>query len=612
MAIYYKKANVRVYSNNFTLVSDEGLRPISVQQVGLTTEQLNYSWSTIARNKTPSEILDIMGQFMSPMLFPYFSPGRYSGQLVNLTDYPTFARYDVGDVIPKSITEGSTNFYFSYVNDNGDGMYSTLSIGAIRPFYRELSVNYEFDSHSNAPWGVSGNGWGSGSTDGNFMFCIISSDGDVHFYKLYADRNNSVHGVMTGNGASKFIAWLTTLPDYDPWDPYQDVPITIPEPPGEQEYSEDEDDTPTPTLPTVSMSDTGFTRIYNPTEAQLRDLARYLWTDQTLLTTLWNHVKQFLENPMDAFIALNMVPCAVPDGGTVNFRVMFFNTDKYLTKAATQFVTVDCGTVNVPRMYNSALDYSPYSRISLFLPFIGTQPLDIDDVMGKTISLKYNIDIASGGCVALVSVDGNVHYQYSGHCALTLPFTSSDFSNYVSAIIGTGKAIAGVVAGAAGDAAGAATLLGARAPRQATGDSMTSTDFANYDSSGNVSMTRHTETVRQGKHATKASFGSLAVQGFANTVGAVMGGKLMVEHSGSFSGITGYLGCRYPFIILESPRLANPEKYGKFNGRPCLYYEQLGNLSGYTVVQEVQLTGIYATNPELDEIGEFLKGGVIL
>jgi hypothetical protein len=38
----------------------------------------------------------------------------------------------------------------------------------------------------------------------------------------------------------------------------------------------------------------------------------------------------------------------------------------------------------------------------------------------------------------------------------------------------------------------------------------------------------------------------------------------------------------------------------------------LDNLKGYTVVEDIHLTGIPATQPELNEIMQLLKGGVIL
>ena len=393
----------------------------------------------------------------------------------------------------------------------------------------------------------------------------------------------------------------------NPTDPYSGGGTSGDDAGGDTDFDDSSDTITDSSLPTLSAADTGFTRIYNPTLTQVQNLANYLWTDPSIISTLWNHVKQFLENPMDAFIAFNLVPCTVPDGGTAEFKVMYIGTGVSLTTAANQFVDVDCGNVQIAKMYDSALDYSPYTRVSMFLPYIGSVELNCDEVMGKTLSVTYRIDIVSGGCVAKIAVDGSIRYQYSGHCAITIPFTSADFTGYVSAMIQASKTVASLAAGAAGMPDLAATIAGV--PGQKSGETITTTTRALNPKTGRL---RNVAQDIEEHSGTKASFTSLMKSGVGNTVGAVIGSKPLVERTGSFSGNTGYLGVRRPYVIIERPRMCNPEQYGKYNGRPAMIYEKLGNLTGYTVVQEVQLTGFSATNPELDEIGSFLKGGVIL
>ena len=375
---------------------------------------------------------------------------------------------------------------------------------------------------------------------------------------------------------------------------------------GDTDFDQTSDTITDSSLPTISAADTGFTRIYNPTLSQVQALANYLWTDPSIVNTLWNHVKQFLENPMDAFIAFNLVPCVVTDGGTAEFKVMYIGTGVSLTTGK-QFADVDCGSVTIQKMYDSALDYSPYTRVSMFLPYIGSVELNCDEVMGKTLSVTYRIDVVSGGCVAKIAVDGSIRYQYSGHCAITIPFTSADFTGYVSAIIQASKMVASLAAGPAGMPELAATIAGTLG--QKSGETVTTTTRALNPDTGRMRNVAQTKEEHSG---TKASFSALAKSGIGNTVGAVIGSKPVVERSGSFSGNTGYLGVRRPYVIIERPRMCKPEQYGKYNGRPSMIYASLGSLTGYTVVQEVQLTGFTATNPELDEIGSFLKGGVIL
>lgn len=399
--------------------------------------------------------------------------------------------------------------------------------------------------------------------------------------------------------------------NYEGYDPYAGGGTSSSDIGGDTNFDTSSDSIVDSALPTISAANTGFTRIYNPTLAQVQSLANYLWTDQSIISTLWNHIKQFLENPMDAFIAFNLLPCTIPDGGTVEFKIMYIPTGVNITAAASQFVDVNCGTLKIDKHYDSALDYSPYTKISIFLPYIGSVQLDTDDVMGKTISVKYRIDIVSGGCVAKIFVDDSIHYQYSGHCAITIPFTSADFTGYISAMIQAGKTVASLAAGAAGNAPLAASLAGMPEQRTSSG-TVTETVRAINPETGRMRNVGSTTTKRESTSGTKASFSSIVANNFENTVGAVMGSKSLVDRSGAFSGNTGYLGVRRPFVVIERPRMCNPAEYGKYNGRPSMMTLTLGNCKGYTQVQQVQLTGFSATNPELDEIGNLLKSGVIL
>lgn len=385
-------------------------------------------------------------------------------------------------------------------------------------------------------------------------------------------------------------------------------------PPGT--FDDDSDVISDSPLPTLSAANTGFTRIYNPTLGQIQSLARYLWTTPDVIETIWNHIKQFFENPMEAIIGFNLVPVPVPDGGVENFALMYIDTGISMTVAANQFVDLDCGTLELKRYYGSALDQSPYTKISCFLPYIGTVNLNTDEVMGTTLRVKYRVDIVSGSCVAKIFVDENCLYQYSGHCAITIPISSADFSSYVSAAISVGKlAAAAITAGA-----GAAMAPGVGEATQQTNQVVTTTQTtrtARNPATGRQITTGTTTTVQTlespvDQPSTQASFSGLSPQNVANTVGAIMSSKPHIEHSGSFSGNSGYLGVRRPFVIIERPNMCMPANYNTLNGFPAMITMELGTCKGFTRVQQVQLTGLHATNPEQAEILELLKSGVIL
>ena len=365
----------------------------------------------------------------------------------------------------------------------------------------------------------------------------------------------------------------------------------------------------------ISFQSTGLCRVYVPSITDLNDLANYLWTDQTFLDTIKNILINQFENFMEAVISLTMVPCQVPKDTAQPVKVMFLSTGLSFPPATQQFVEVDCGYVDITERYASALDYNPYTKVSLYLPFIGTVPLDTDEVMGHRVKCVYTIDIVSGACVAKIMVDypdtsNGVLYQFSGHCSISMPLTAADFSSYYAAAMSGLKMAAGMAAAGAGAPGLAGALLGEPTAHPSSTTTVTRTTARNAATGRQILS--GTESKETSHTPGQASFKELATRASVNTVGAVINSKFSVEHSGGFTGNTGFLGVQAPYIIITRPDMCNPDEYGAYNGRPSMMYLYLGNLSGFTQVQNIKLTGIPATNPELGEIAELLKTGVIL
>ena len=369
------------------------------------------------------------------------------------------------------------------------------------------------------------------------------------------------------------------------------------------------------TTPVFSFAGSGFCRIYNPNLSQLQSLANYLWTDTTFLQTIINHAKQLLEDPIEAIISLAMLPVSIPQGTAETVKVLFISTQVSMSPATTQYVEVDCGTYILEEYYGSALDYNPYTQVDLFLPFIGQVSLNTDEVMGHTIGVKYRVDIVSGLCVAKVFVDNDCMYQFSGNCAIFMPLNSADFSSYLSAAMTAATALVSAGAGMAAGAAAAGAEAVAEPAVQTGGNLLTSGESLvtpqmalqyRVEESG-----RPMYTPSGSGGSPSASLGEMERKFINNSAAAVMGSKISFEHASHLAGNSGILGIRRPYLIISRPDMCNPEKYGKYNGRPCMMHLYLGNLTGYTEIQEIQLTGFSATNPELAEISKMLKGGVI-
>lgn len=348
---------------------------------------------------------------------------------------------------------------------------------------------------------------------------------------------------------------------------------------GEGTFDATSDEIEIPGLPTLSAVNAGFVTLYQPTISQLNNLAEYMWSDLFSVDT----VKKLFADPMDVIIGLSIVPVSVPVNTARSVKIGIIDTGVAMNVAASQYASVDCGSIDVKEFWGSALDYTPYTKFSIYLPYIGTREIKTDDIMGKTISVVYHVDILSGSLVAMIKSGNSVLYSFSGSCATSIPVTSGDWTRLVtSAIQLAGTGVAAFVTGGVGGAMTGATA-GMSAAAAASADARQATWAAN----------------------TVNSMGS-------STANMIASMKPTIQRSGAVSGSAGMLGIQVPYLIGELPRQSLADDYNKFVGYPSNITKTLGELSGYTVVENIHLENCTATSDEKSEIEMLLKSGVIL
>lgn len=314
-----------------------------------------------------------------------------------------------------------------------------------------------------------------------------------------------------------------------------------------------------PPLPTLSAVDTGLVTLYTATEGQLQSLGAYLWANAFDLET--NFVKLF-SNPMDCLIGLSIVPVTPTVAGAQNVKFGNITTPIGLQKLSSQYVEVDCGTINLKEYIGSFLDYSPYVNISLYLPYVGYRELSPDDVMNDTIHVVYHIDVLSGGCCAMIETGKKgLLYSFNGSCITNVPITAI---NYSGAIQNAVSAVGAGLTMAAGIATGAAPLT---------------------------------------------AMGATSMLG--NAANTAVNSKPTIQRSGSMGGAAGLMSLQHPLLIITRPRQSVPAKLNKFVGLTTNVTMNLAMVKGYTVVEHVHLAGIPAMQEEKEELSRLLREGVI-
>ena len=96
--------------------------------------------------------------------------------------------------------------------------------------------------------------------------------------------------------------------------------------------------------------------------------------------------------------------CVIPIEGYKQLKASKYDfgvTSPY-TKSYT--LDIDCGSIQIDETFKSVMDYAPFSRLTIFLPFIGFQELDVSMVMNNVLHVVYTVDVLSGRCLAKLFV----------------------------------------------------------------------------------------------------------------------------------------------------------------------------------------------------------------
>lgn len=448
--------------------------------------------------------------------------------------------------------------------------YKQSPITSVNPTY-EVDTGYNFQ-------------WFSVAFSHTILGYTWDWDGEAYFH-----TSPVFERTYSGAGMSQGTSYIWEYPPAG-WEEIEGSSVwggeTIPDTPdndgggngddgGGGQYDDDGSDgrTPYPNFE-VDVLDTGFVNLYLPTKQQLRDLATFLFTGITESASIV--LKRLVANPLDYIIGLNL--CHLNLSGEYSEYVKFggINTNVSMTKASSQFLVLNGGTCQIDEQKQtmSYLDYSPFTRCKIWIPYCGEHELPIDLVMGGTLKLTYIVDILTGAMTANVEITrdrntyiSNKHLEngvtneivatYTGNCFEPLPVASTDYRNVVNGVLG---------------------LAGGMATSIATGNPLP------LISSG------------------------------AN---AVMNSKPIVNSTGSTGACYGYMNQQTAFLTLSRAIPNFDWTYSEYEGYPCNQYGKVKDFTGYLEVEK----GTFwvgdnkhnfssITDSEMDEIQQYMEGGV--
>lgn len=182
---------------------------------------------------------------------------------------------------------------------------------------------------------------------------------------------------------------------------------------GMYEVTGDSDAAPSPT--TLN----GLTSIYLPTDEELGEIGKLRYSVTTspsssgivdLGAYIVNYIKMFID---------------VTPTGKTDCVLGYFNTQIEVSYTDNQIQEIDCGNITVNEINKNVTDYTDVES-QIFLPFIGMIDIDSKKIMGKTVNLKYKINLINGDCVALLYSDSVLISVSHGQIGYKMPYILND------------------------------------------------------------------------------------------------------------------------------------------------------------------------------------------
>ena len=289
-----------------------------------------------------------------------------------------------------------------------------------------------------------------------------------------------------------------------------------------------------------------LTTTYVINESNLRKFSTILWNDDFM-----QNIKLLNNSPIENVVSCKMFPISVSGQET---DIICGNVTMTNCKGGVinnNFHQI-IGSINVPSYYNSFLDYSPFTSLEIFLPFIGFKELDTSIFMGKTLRVEYIHDLITGACKAMIFANNIYYTSFDGISGVDIPITASNRAQVETGYIGG--------------------ALGA-IPQLLTLD-----------------------------------FSSLAKNALSTATQ-----QYHYQTQGSYSPACGAYESHLCYIIFNRPSVQYPKTYNHDYGRPCMLSQRIGDLSGFTKCSDnIDLTGIASTNEEKEIIKQLLTTGVYL
>lgn len=305
--------------------------------------------------------------------------------------------------------------------------------------------------------------------------------------------------------------------------------------------------------------------LYN--KLDLEKISQWFY-NQTEKIDIANNVISLKEIPF-SLSALNIVPLDTDlkiGGVNVTYNNENIKVGQIVSPATTS-LSVLFGEFNIPRLSNTFLDYSPYTKYELLLPFAPSPVALPDWCVNKTVSSIFLYDIYTTSCQYVIECNGERICSVSGIFGVDRPISAQNVAlkdaSRLSAQVATASSVLGGVMSA---------------------------------STGNI-----------------GGIMSGAIGGVSALSQMIMSGKQNYMYTVGANGDSSSVGlCHAVHLKITRTLSAEDSNFTHVYGRPLCKYKKLSAVTGYTKCDNVNTNGLSCSENEKQRIKQLLETGIYI
>lgn len=319
-----------------------------------------------------------------------------------------------------------------------------------------------------------------------------------------------------------------------------------------------------------------FAATYVMSLNQVRDVSSVFFTDDSgIINDIVKGLELFGAKPMDSLIFLHYYPFSVNQIVTTSpTSDIYFGSYKHTLQSAVNRVYnmtanyINAGSILLKPIFNSWKDFEPVTSLHVYLPYIGWEKLDISSYIGKTVSIRYYVDIYTRACAAVLLANNVMIDYFTGEIGQELPIVGTNYAEYANNEIAHIKKTI----------YSPGTLL-----------------------AGNAAAASFVPQIR-----------NVASNLYQYQMGQNGSPKDIQRVKGSFtSGLGNYLP-NYVMFRYDIHDVFEPELLNQLYGRPSTASGRVGNFSGFLSANTMKIDTSNMTESEISEVTNLLKSGIFV